>query len=584
MATIRPAFPNDRRVVDQAGLIKPSWDYFFRSLLVQLPDPGQYSVTSDLPLTFDAKGRSTVTYNLDGTTELDGILHFPQLVGDVSNSGLTTTLKSVGTPVATSFAKITTDYAGRVSATTPVLVTDLTSLLDPVYVNVSGDTMTGNLQVPSLNVTGAITSVDSVQFDTTVTPTPAVGKLAWDDQDGTLVLGMKGGNVMQQIGQETFVYALNRTGTTLLDGQVVYIDGAQGNRLTVALADASSGTTAHTTIGVLTEDILDNQQGFVTVLGLVRDIDTSAFVEGSRVWLSTTPGALMAAAPVGPNSKVSVGYVVRSHATVGSLFVKVEVSHALEELDNVAITSITDKDILTYDNASTNWINRSFNSLLPSQTGNAGEFLTTDGTTASWASVASSSEAAKLSTPRNIALSTDATGSVNFDGSANVTIPVTLANSGITAGTYRSITFNAKGLATAGTNPTTLSGYGITDALVNGNLLVVSSGGLGYGTGSGGAVVQATSRTTGVTLNKTNGAITLFSAAGSTTATSFTVTNSTVAATDTITICQKSGTNLYMVFVTNVAAGSFRVTFLTTGGVAVDAPVFNFAVVKAVIA
>jgi phage-related tail fiber protein len=43
-------------------------------------------------------------------------------------------------------------------------------------------------------------------------------------------------------------------------------------------------------------------------------------------------------------------------------------------------------------------------------------------------------------------------------------INVTLANSGVGAGTYRSVTVDAKGRVTAGTNPTTLAGYGITDA------------------------------------------------------------------------------------------------------------------------
>lgn len=118
----------------------------------------------------------------------------------------------------------------------------------------------------------------------------------------------------------------------------------------------------------------------------------------------------------------------------------------------------------------------------------------------------------------------------------------------------------------------------------SGNLVVTGSGGLGYGTGSGGAVTQTTSRTTGVTLNKTNGAITLVSAAGSATVQSFTVTNSTVAATDTIIINQKSGTDLYEIHITAVAAGSFRVSFKTTGGTTTEQPVFNFAVIKAVTA
>ena len=116
------------------------------------------------------------------------------------------------------------------------------------------------------------------------------------------------------------------------------------------------------------------------------------------------------------------------------------------------------------------------------------------------------------------------------------------------------------------------------------SILSAGAGGIGYATGAGGAVTQLTSRTTGVTLNKNAGAITLFTAAGSATAATFTVTNFTVAATDTIVLNQKSGTNLYILAVTAVAAGSFNVTFYTTGGTASDAPVINFAVIKAVAA
>jgi len=115
---------------------------------------------------------------------------------------------------------------------------------------------------------------------------------------------------------------------------------------------------------------------------------------------------------------------------------------------------------------------------------------------------------------------------------------------------------------------------------------VTSSGtaGVGYATGAGGAVTQITSRTTGVTLDKTSGAITLFSAAGSATAATFTVTNSTVSATDVIILNQKSGTDLYDLMVTAVAAGSFNITFRTTGGTTTEQPVFNFAVIKGVAA
>lgn len=105
------------------------------------------------------------------------------------------------------------------------------------------------------------------------------------------------------------------------------------------------------------------------------------------------------------------------------------------------------------------------------------------------------------------------------------------------------------------------------------------TGGIGYGTGAGGAQTQGSSRTTTVVSNTVTGAITLFSAAGSTTPTTFTVTCSPCAATDVVIVSQKSGTDLYEIFVTNVAAGSFKITFFTTGGTTTETPVFNYAVI-----
>lgn len=114
--------------------------------------------------------------------------------------------------------------------------------------------------------------------------------------------------------------------------------------------------------------------------------------------------------------------------------------------------------------------------------------------------------------------------------------------------------------------------------------LSASAAGIGYAVGVGGNVNQGTSRTTGVTINNICGAITLFAAAGSATWQSFTVTNSTVVATDTIIINQQAGADLYIVQITNVSAGSFRVSFATTGGVTIETPTFSFAVIKSVFA
>lgn len=58
--------------------------------------------------------------------------------------------------------------------------------------------------------------------------------------------------------------------------------------------------------------------------------------------------------------------------------------------------------------------------------------------------------AATLTTTRSIALSGDATWSVNFNGSANATAALTLATTGVAAGTYNSVTVDTKGRVTAG--------------------------------------------------------------------------------------------------------------------------------------
>lgn len=120
-----------------------------------------------------------------------------------------------------------------------------------------------------------------------------------------------------------------------------------------------------------------------------------------------------------------------------------------------------------------------------------------------------------------------------------------------------------------------------SSATVPGRLSSTSAlGGVGYNVGAGGVVTQATSRTTAVTLNKVTGAITLVSAAGSATYQSFTVNCSPVEVTDTILVSQKSGADKNIVLVTAVAAGSFVITFATTGGTTTEQPVFNYSVFK----
>lgn len=112
--------------------------------------------------------------------------------------------------------------------------------------------------------------------------------------------------------------------------------------------------------------------------------------------------------------------------------------------------------------------------------------------------------------------------------------------------------------------------------------------GMGYATGAGGAVTQITSRATTVVLNKICGQITTHTASLAAGAeVEFTVTNSTVAATDVVNVAiTPGGTGTPMAYVSAVAAGSFKITITNLHASTADtsADVINFAVLKAVAA
>lgn len=113
--------------------------------------------------------------------------------------------------------------------------------------------------------------------------------------------------------------------------------------------------------------------------------------------------------------------------------------------------------------------------------------------------------------------------------------------------------------------------------------------GIGYGTGSGGAVTQATNRTTGVTLNKLSGVITTSNASlAAEGSADFVVTNSTVAIGDVVNVSIRSGSNGggTIVSVAATAAGSFTIRVhngnVAAGTAETGAILINFAVFKAV--
>lgn len=217
-----------------------------------------------------------------------------------------------------------------------------------------------NTNITSLTgITGGISSATYVQLNTAGGGATAVGKMQWDTTWNGPQIGMGGGNVNLQIGQETLIYVYNNTGSTITDGQVVYVTGSQGQRLKVGLAQANSDSTSATILGMVTESIANNSSGFVTTQGMVNQINTSGFADGALIYLSpTTPGAWTATKPQAPQHLVQVGYVVKGGSSgAGSIYIHPQNGYELDELHDVLITSVANNNLLRYNSAVPAWVN-----------------------------------------------------------------------------------------------------------------------------------------------------------------------------------------------------------------------------------
>ena len=185
-------------------------------------------------------------------------------------------------------------------------------------------------------------------------------------------------------------------------------------------------------------------------------------------------------------------------------------------------------------------------------------------------------------------------GTIATQNSNNVSITGG-AISGVTfSGSFTGLTLVSATTLTGGN--LSLSGNTLSSTDTNGNIILTPNGTgevystrpFGYGgTGTGGTVTQLTNKSTGVTLNKLCGQITMNNATlNRGTSVSFTLTNSFIDTTDVVVVNIASGATAgaYVITVEVIAAGSCNIS-LHNNASGVDyseAVVLNFAVIKAV--
>lgn len=167
------------------------------------------------------------------------------------------------------------------------------------------------------------------------------GTLSWNADEGTLDVALENGVVLQT-GQEQHFYG--KASEAISNGDVVMFAGAQGNHLLIAKADAQAvGFTPEFVIGIATQDFANNEFGYVTSFGKVRALDTSAYAEGTVLYLDpTTAGGLTSTKPTPPDHIIEIAAVTRAHAAEGTVLVRlihmVDTDEVLEGSTNLYYT------------------------------------------------------------------------------------------------------------------------------------------------------------------------------------------------------------------------------------------------------
>lgn len=220
-----------------------------------------------------------------------------------------------------------------------------------------------NNKVPYTGATGNVNlgeyeiKAGQVSLDTTPTGTASVGTTRWNDTNGVSETTLKGGSVILKNGIDLVARVVNKVNPnqTLTKAQykAVKVSGAQGQRLAVALAQANNDLGSADTIGLVTETIATNQEGFVMTVGQLENINTTGSLQGETwtdgdvLYLSpTTPGALTNVKPNGSTGHIVViGYVEYAHQNNGKIYVKIMNGWELDELHNVYINNPTNGQV-----------------------------------------------------------------------------------------------------------------------------------------------------------------------------------------------------------------------------------------------
>lgn len=212
---------------------------------------------------------------------------------------------------------------------------------------------TGNVNLGEYGITAGYLGLD---LTPTGTPTTQ-GTIFWSADDETLDVILDSA-VTMKVGQETFYYVKNQTGSTIPKGTIVMANGTLGSsgRITIEPFIADGTYPSKFMIGVTAEEIINGADGFVTAFGKIRMIDTTPYADGDILYASPS-GGFTTTIPTAPNNIVTVAIVIKGGAANGTIFVRPTFGSNINEDEGILITSPSNNQLLKYNSTSGLWEN-----------------------------------------------------------------------------------------------------------------------------------------------------------------------------------------------------------------------------------
>ncbi len=216
---------------------------------------------------------------------------------------------------------------------TTIPITGFTEYVDDNFVHITGDTMTGRLNVPTLSAqTITATTIENLQYVdfTTNTPNPSAlgGRVFFNQDEQSLSYYSYLNNpVVVNTGQQLYLRVFNNTASAITKGSVVSIVSQSNGLPAITLSVNTTTGTTGLVAGLAAETIPSGSSGLTITNGILSDLNIpSTYTPGDTIYLDyDDPGQFSNAVPNFPLSARTneIGYIIQTGTTTGKVYVNI---------------------------------------------------------------------------------------------------------------------------------------------------------------------------------------------------------------------------------------------------------------------